>query len=86
MTLQLLSISSLYLVTWIPSIVSGLMQQVNATTSLYDIQENYISDLTYLICLLLPWMCIGLVPDFKKWMLKQFHRIKRPHNTIGAIS
>ncbi|CAF1411193.1 unnamed protein product [Adineta steineri] len=85
MTLQLLSISSLYLVTWIPSIVSGLMQQVNPTEHLYDIQENYISDLTYLICLLLPWMYIGLVPDFKKWMLKHFRRLKRPPNTIGTL-
>jgi len=53
MTLQLLSISSLYLVTWLPSIISGSMQQVNPSTHLYEIQEDYISDLTYLICLLL---------------------------------
>ncbi|UJR32663.1 hypothetical protein I4U23_020123 [Adineta vaga] len=83
MTLQLLSISCLYLIAWLPSIISGLMQQIVPSESVYGIQEDYISDLTYLISLLLPWLCIGLVPDFKKWLLKQIRRIKRPSNTIG---
>jgi hypothetical protein len=82
MTLQLLSMSSLYLITWIPSIVTGLIQQFKPSSFLYQIQEDYISDLTYLICLLLPWMCIGLLPEFKKWVFKLFHDIKRAHHTI----
>jgi hypothetical protein len=85
MTLQLLSISSLYLVTWLPSIVLGSMSQFNPSSYLYGIQEDYISDIHYFICLLLPWICIGMLPDFNKWMLKHFHRLKRPHNAVGAI-
>jgi len=85
MTLQLLSISSLYLVTWLPSIVAGSMSQFNPSGDLYGIQEDYIADIPYLICLLLPWICIGMLPDFNKWMLKHFHRLKRPPNAVGTV-
>ena len=85
MTLQLVSISSLYLVTWFPTIITGVMQQLNPSNDLYNIQEGYLSDLTYLICLLLPWICIGMLPDFKKWMLKQFRRLIRPSNTVAVL-
>jgi hypothetical protein len=86
MTLQLLGISSLYLTTWLPSIIAGSLQQVNPSIHLYEIEEDYISDLPYLICLLLPWICIGMLPDFNKWMLKHFHRLKRPLNTVGTTA
>jgi hypothetical protein len=85
MTLQLLGISSLYLVTWVPNIVAGSMSQFNPSSYLYGIQEDYISDLPHLICLLFPWICIGMLPDFNKWMLKHFHRLKRPPNAVGTI-
>jgi hypothetical protein len=84
MTLQLLSISSLYLVTWLPSIVIGSMQQFNSSSYLDEIDEYYTGDIPYLICLLLPWISIGMLPDFKKWILKNFRRLKRPANTIGT--
>ncbi|CAF0808799.1 unnamed protein product [Adineta ricciae] len=84
MTLQLLGISCLYLFTWIPTVVTNVMQHVHPSSGLYEIQENYISDLTYLICLLLPWLCLGLVPDFSKWLWKNFHRLQHPTNIIGT--
>jgi hypothetical protein len=82
MTLQLLSISSLYLVIWLPSIIVGLIQQFYTSKFLSQIQDDYISDLSYLICIFLPWISIGLLPEFMKWMLKQFHRLKRQSNMI----
>ncbi len=82
MTLQLLGMSSLYLITWIPSIVVGFIQQLKPSSFLYRIEEDYIADLTYLICLFLPWICIGLLPEFKKWVFKLFHDIRRPHHTV----
>jgi len=82
MTLQLLGMSSLYLITWIPSIVIGFIQQLKPSSFLYRIEEDYIADLTYLICLFLPWICIGLLPEFKKWVFKLFHDIRRPHHTV----
>jgi hypothetical protein len=85
MTLQLLSISSLYLVTWVPSIIAGSMQQFNPSNYLNEIEEDYMGDIPYLICLLLPWISIGMLPDFNKWMLKNFRRLKRPANTVGTV-
>jgi len=82
MTLQLLSISSLYLVTWLPNIIVGIIQQVKPSDSLQQIEDDYISDLTYLICLLLPWISIGLIPEFKQWILRELHRVRRPPNAI----
>ena len=86
MTLQLVSISSLYLVTWLPNVIIGLLQQVNESNYLYGIEEDYVADITYLICLLLPWICIGMLPAFKKWMLKQFRRLKTPSNIVGTMT
>jgi len=82
MTLQLLSISSLYLIIWLPSIIVGLIQQLDPTDFLHSIQDDYISDLTYLICVCLPWISIGLVPKFKQWIVTQFNRLKRQHNVV----
>jgi hypothetical protein len=71
MTLQLLSVSNLYLITWLPTIVVGLLQQVSSSDFLFQIQENYVTDLTYLICLFLPWVCLGQIPEINKWIWKQ---------------
>jgi hypothetical protein len=82
MTLQLVSISSLYLIAWFPSIVTGLMEQFYSSNFLSQIEDDYILDLSYLICIFLPWISIGFLPEFMKWMLKQFHRLKRQRNMI----
>ncbi|CAF1057959.1 unnamed protein product [Adineta steineri] len=86
MTIQLISISSLYLLIWIPSIIFGLIQQISPTDEIDEIQTDYVEDLTYFICLLIPWIGIGMLPDFKKWMLKQFHRLRKPPNAIGTTT
>jgi hypothetical protein len=70
MTLQLTSISSLYLLAWSPSIVIAVMQQFISATFAAQIQTDYTMDLIYLVCLLLPWLCLGLLPEFTKWIRK----------------
>ncbi|CAF1505322.1 unnamed protein product [Adineta steineri] len=82
MTLQLVSISSLYLIIWLPTIITGIIQQIDPSNYLYEIQEDFISDLTYLVCLLLPWMSLGLLPDFHKWMLRRYRHLTTAQNTI----
>jgi hypothetical protein len=68
MTLQLLSVSCLYFIAWFPNLVIGIVQQLFSPTFLVDIQFDYIFDLTYLICLVLPWICLRLFPEFTKWI------------------
>ena len=70
MTLQLLAISSLYFVAWSPSMLVAVLQQLYTPTFLADVQVEYFVDMTYLVCLLLPWVCLGLFPEFKKWILR----------------
>lgn len=82
MTLQLLSISCLYLFTWTPTVVVGIMQQINRSDHLYTIKEVYLSDLTYLICMLVPWLSIGLIPDFSRWIFRSCQRQNQRSNVI----
>ncbi|UJR32679.1 hypothetical protein I4U23_020139 [Adineta vaga] len=88
MTLQLFAISSLYLFAWLPSLNIGLIQQLSSSRFASQIQTNYTLDLIYLICLLLPWICLGLLPQFKKWIRKLFtcSTSRNPtHNIVQPI-
>ena len=80
MTLQLLSISCLYFFAWFPNLIIGVVQQLFLPTFLIQIQTDYIFDLIYLICLLLPWVCLGLFPEFTNWIWNRLYR--RHHNAI----
>ena len=81
MTIQLLSISSLYFLGWFPSMAIAVIQQLVSPTFLMEAQVDYIYDLVYLICLLLPWVCLGLFPEFTKWIWKRFLYRNVVHNT-----
>jgi hypothetical protein len=80
MTLQLLGISCLYLFIWFPNLMIILVQLLFLPTFLVKIQFDYIYDLLYLICLLLPWVCLGLFPEFTNWIWNRLYR--RHHNAI----
>jgi hypothetical protein len=82
MTLQLLSISCLYFVTWFPNLCIGVVQQLFIPTFLIEVQFDYIFDLTYFICLLLPWICLGLFPEFTNWIWKSVFYRDRAHNAV----
>ncbi|CAF0765959.1 unnamed protein product [Adineta steineri] len=85
MALQLLSISSLYLIAWLPSLLIGLGQQLISATFLAQFQLDYALDLIYLVCLLLPWICIRLLPGYTVWMRNQWHHVTVVHNRIRPI-
>jgi len=83
MTLQLLSISSLYFIAWFPNLVIGLVQEFILPTFLIEIQVDYIFYLTYLVCLLIPWVCLGLFPEFTKWIQNDLLRQNKVHTIPG---
>jgi hypothetical protein len=85
MTLQLLMISSLYLIAWLPSLVIRLGQQIISPNFLAQFQLDYALDLIYLVCLLLPWICLRLLPEFTKWIWKHLHCQKIPLNAVRPI-
>jgi hypothetical protein len=70
MALQMLGISSLYITSWLPALIVAVIQQLISPSFLAQIQADYIIDLIYLPCLLLPWACLSLLPELTKWLWK----------------
>lgn len=70
MAIQLFCISMLYLLCWSPCIIVSLVRSLRDPHFLVDIQENYLFDLVYLVCLFLPWIYLGLIPELTAWLTK----------------
>jgi hypothetical protein len=82
MTLQLLGVSSLYLIAWIPSFIAGFGQRIISPTFLLQVQFDYLLDIIYIVCLYLPWMCCRSLPDCNKWIWKTVSLKKLMQNTV----
>jgi hypothetical protein len=85
MTLQLLSISCLYMIAWLPNTITAVIQEISASSFIAQVQSNYIFDLLYLVCLLIPWVCVGMLPEFKKWILERLHLLLATRNDVAPI-
>lgn len=72
MTVQLLSISLLFLIAWLPSLIIGIGQQFINSSFAIDFQLNYALDCIYLMCLFLPWICIKQITGFTHWIFFRF--------------
>lgn len=84
MTIQLFCISSLYLAAWSPCLIVGLVQILGYPTFLAQIQSDYFLDLIYFVCLLLPWVCLGLLPELLTW-IKILCHCGQARNAVGTI-
>ena len=85
MTIQLFWISSLYLIAWSPCLVVGLIQILGYPTFMASIQTNYFLDLIYVVCLFLPWVILGLLPELSTW-LKSMICCRRPMANLVATT
>ncbi|CAF1400341.1 unnamed protein product [Adineta steineri] len=85
MALQLLAISSVYMIGWIPNLISGVGQRIISPNFLAQIQLDYFLDLIYIVCLSLPWVCCRLLPEFNKWIWKLFCPGYVIRNDVGPI-
>ncbi|CAF1109046.1 unnamed protein product [Adineta ricciae] len=85
MTIQLFCISSLYLAAWSPCLIVGVVQILGNPTFLAEIQTDYFLDMIYIVCLFLPWICVGLIPELQKWMRVLFGCGLR-RNIIGTTT
>lgn len=84
LTVQLTWISSLYLIAWTPCILVGLAQSFGFRTFLVDVQNDYFLDLVYLVCLFLPWICLGLLPELFPWIKGMCPR-RFARNAVSAV-
>ncbi|CAF1001072.1 unnamed protein product [Rotaria sordida] len=73
MTVQLLTISSLYIVAWTPCLIVALVQILGYPTFLAQIQTDFFLDLIYVVCLFLPWVYLSFLPQLTKWIKELFH-------------
>ncbi|CAF4134649.1 unnamed protein product [Rotaria sp. Silwood2] len=85
MTIQLLAISSLFLIFWLPIAVTGLIQQFFYPTFLIDIQFNIFFYLIYFIQLFLPIVCFVSLPGLKKATVSKIRQWKQ-WNIVGDIT
>ena len=85
MTVQLFYIASLYMISWIPSLIVALVQILVDPTFLVEVQANYFIEFINVVCFLLPWMCIGLIPELLRWIKTKCH-IGRARNAVGTIA
>ncbi|CAF2938712.1 unnamed protein product [Rotaria sp. Silwood2] len=84
MTVQLLAISSLYIIAWTPCLTVGLVQILGYPTFLAQIQTDFFLDLIYVVCLFLPWVYLSLLPELTKWIKELFH-YQQKRNLIAPI-
>lgn len=85
-TVQLLSISALFLIAWLPSLSIALVQQLLDPNFLVEVQKDYMLDLLYLMCLFLPWICLRQLPRANQWLRRQLcWRVHAGRNVIGPI-
>ena len=68
MTIQLISLSIIYLIAWTPCLTVLEVQMLHDPTFLLTIQTDYFLDLIYIIYLFIPWACIGFIPGVMKWI------------------
>ena len=83
--LQLLSISGLYLIAWLPNTIVNLIRILYWPDFLGITADDYLADLVYLVCIFLPWVCVGLLPDFKKWISTKYRARAQLRNQVVSI-
>ncbi|CAF1315888.1 unnamed protein product [Adineta steineri] len=83
MMLQLLCLSGLYTVGWLPSLLVEVIQILRDPTFLADVQTYYFGDLVYTLYLFFPWICLGFFPELVKW-IKKLCRRRPARNVVGT--
>ncbi|CAF3544631.1 unnamed protein product [Rotaria socialis] len=78
---QLFAISNLYISAWAPCLSVEVVQVLGYPTFLSQIQIDFFLDLIYVVCLFLPWVCIGLLPELNKWVRRLFP-YRQAHNSV----
>ena len=84
MTIQLICLSGIYLICWTPSLLVGIVQLLVRPTFLADLQTHYFIELSNIICLLLPWVCLGFLPQVLNQIKAKFH-VRPARNAVGTI-
>ncbi|CAF0838642.1 unnamed protein product [Adineta steineri] len=72
MTIQLLSVASIFYVLFLPRVVFGITEELHVQPSFDAVYNRYASFFAYYIVFLLPFACAGTLPQLRKRLLKVF--------------
>ncbi|CAF1434929.1 unnamed protein product [Adineta ricciae] len=78
---QLLSVSALYLVGWTPFLLVYIINVLVDPAFLNYVQQNYFSDLIYIIYFFFPWVWLGFFPELTRRIVRKCCR-QRTDNAI----
>jgi cytochrome c biogenesis protein CcdA len=87
MVLQLSSISIMYIIVWIPSILCYLIALIFQIAFAFDLASNVFIYFKYITSLLCPFMClVGLPEVFQsiKQIFTRFNTVQPLVQTVGA--
>jgi len=87
MVLQLSSISIMYIIVWIPSILCYLIALIFQIAFAFDLASNVFIYFKYLTSLLCPFMCLVGLPEVLqsiKQIFTQFNTVQPLVQTVGA--
>jgi hypothetical protein len=85
MTMRLLTISSLFLIFWLPTAITGLIQQFFSPKFLIDVQFNIFFYLVYFIQLFIPFVCLLSLSEANKHNRIKFRRWRRNTELIEQL-
>jgi hypothetical protein len=86
MTIQLLVISLLFLIFWLPIAITGLIRQFFSPTFLIDVQYNIFFYLIYFIQLFLPFVCLISLSELKKIIREKLRRWRRRNIVLDGTA
>lgn len=70
LVIQVLSLATLYLLAWSPTLIVGFIQIIEDRESLQKAQYDYLIDFCYIVCLFIPWLILRLLPEVFIWLKK----------------
>ena len=83
LTFQLLALSSLYIVGWLPSTILSIIQSLLIPTLLDDFpQLDYLNFISYFVCPLQPFICLMGLPELLKSFRRRTTRLMRPSAVV----
>ena len=85
MSLQLLAISSVYLISWLPTIIIIVTSKLTSADLFGNFGPDYGFDMVYGVPLFVPWVYFGLLSECRKWLRNLCSKERTRQTTVRPI-
>ncbi|CAF1287391.1 unnamed protein product [Adineta steineri] len=79
MVVQLASISIMYMIIWIPSVICFVVPLIVPSPLSSQVAAGLLNYFQYLSCLLCPFMCLVVLPEIRSSFKQMFIKVNRVH-------